>query len=796
MRVADVALDPRSVGADALYTYKYEPGLEIGSAVFAPLGARSAIGFVTAVREVSEQELGFPFSKLRPVSGVIEGLSIPTHIVSVARFVAAEYLCSLPVALGPAIPPGVKDRLLTTWTLTGAPSNDLTTLQQEVVRTMQDVGGVLSEGKGKSLPAQSSRVLRLLVAKGIVTRSTKVALGPEKRRSDALKLTGNSALIESFLHGEGKKKPAQALTIMRLQTADEARLTAAEIKALAGVTDSTVRALVDSKLLEIVHADAARSGVPPEPNQWQQLAIEAIHRAIAERRHDGFLLFGVTGSGKTEVFLRAAAEALRQGRQVLYLVPEIALATQAISQLRARFGAVVAILHSELPSAERLRNWMQIRSGGAGVVLGARSAVFAPLDNLGLIIIDEEHEAAYKQENAPRYQARTVARELARLHGCPVVLGSATPSIESFYEAEETEEGRGRLTLLSLPVRAASAQLPEVDIEDLKVGYRVGQPALLTPELERRIHETIGREEQIILFLNRRAYSPFLMCRDCGHRMQCPNCAVSLSFHRKEHRLRCHHCGFTTRPPTTCPNCGRERISPFGAGTEKVEEIVQAMFPHARVARLDRDVARKKGALESTLASFRSGDIDILVGTQLVAKGLDFPNVTLVGVIAADVSLNIPDFRSSERTYQLLSQVAGRSGRGQAPGTVIIQTFNPENAAISASRTHEYLSFYEALREERRDARYPPFTKLINVTFSGESYGRVKAASESVAALLRASEFEVLGPVDCALERVQGRWRRHLLVKCESVSPVGKLLSEAAFDGVQMVVDVDPYSLM
>jgi len=480
---------------------------------------------------------------------------------------------------------------------------------------------------------------------------------------------------------------------------------------------------------------------------------------------------------------------------VLYLVPEIALAAQAIGQLRERFGRSVALLHSDLSPSERLQNWMAIRSGEASVVLGARSALFAPLNNLGLIVVDEEHEASYKQESAPRYHAKQLALFLGREHKCPVVLGSATPSIESFFEAENE-----KLVLLSLPERAASAQLPQVFIDDLTVGFRTGRPAILSPDLHERLQARLDRKEQTILFLNRRAYAPFIICRDCGNQMSCPRCAVSLSFHRRDQRLRCHHCGYQIKPPDACPKCSGTRLNPFGVGTEKVEESVAQLFPNAVVARLDRDIARRKGALEETLAAFRSREIDILVGTQIVAKGLDFPNVTLVGVIAADISLNLPDFRSSERTFQLLSQVAGRAGRGTAPGEVVIQTFNPLHVAVLTAQTHDYLSFYEALREERSEAFYPPYRRLVNVVFSGENRKAVLEAADLAKTLLAdVKEAEILGPVDCAMERLQNRWRRHLLIKlppAASVHPVGEALAELHIKGVQVVVDVDPYNLM
>ncbi|MEZ0327142.1 MAG: primosomal protein N' [Fimbriimonas sp.] len=802
LRVADVALDPRSGGAEALYTYRADLETRPGEAVYVPLGTRSAMGFVTSVYEATEADLGFSFERLRPVSGQVEGLSLPEPLVDLAKYVAEEYLCSLPVALSPAVPPGVRDRLATCWTLVGEPTKDLTPLQQEVVRTLADNGGFVMDQKSKPLPASSLRVLRLLKNKGLVKQTQRLLPFGEKRKSQSmLRLTSDSLKVEEFLKGAGKKRPAQALTVMRLQSAERAAFSASEIKALAGVTDATLKALTEAGLLESSEGLQVTKASPPTPNRYQRLAIDAIVDPVSRRAHEGFLLYGVTGSGKTEVYLRAAAEALRIGRQVLYIVPEIALATQAIAQLRERFGQGIALMHSELPAAERLQNWLRIRSGEAGVILGARSALFAPISNLGLIIVDEEHEGSYKQESAPRYHAKSVAMYLGERHKCPVVLGSATPSVESYYEAEQMEMGGHGLTLLSLPERAADASLPEVDIEDLTLGYRAGRPVIVTPELDRRIRATLDKGQQVIIFLNRRAYSPSLLCRDCGFRPECPNCAVSLSYHQRDGRLRCHHCGYARRLTPTCPKCGGQRLNPLGAGTEKVEEMITEMFPDSRVARLDRDIARKKGALEEVLASFRSGDIGILVGTQMVAKGLDFPNVTLVGVIAADVSLNIPDFRSSERTFQLLSQVAGRAGRGKAIGTVVVQTFNPLHPSIVASQTHDYPSFYEHMRKEREEAGYPPFRRLVNVLLSSEDRTALIQATEEVTKRLHALEPAVqpLGPVDCAVERLQGKWRRHVLLKLApetSPKPIAECLLGFSPKGVTILLDVDPYNLM
>jgi len=811
VRVADVALDPRSGGAEAVYTYRADDDTQIGQAYFVPLGARPALGYVTAVYDATESELGFSLDSLRSLEGRIDNLALPAQLIALAKFVSEEYLCPLSVALSAATPPSVRERIVTAWKLIEVPlkpeefkltPNDdqpsLTTAQQETLRTLQDLGGHLVESPTKKIPASTLRVLKLLQAKGLVTRSLRIQPFQERRKGkEFLALTPDANKLEAFLKKEGKRKPAQALTLMRLQGTDHAYLSPSEIKALAGVTETTIRALVDSGLLTPVDEEHVKLSKPPKPSRYQQLAIDAVAESVRSGEPNSYLLFGVTGSGKTEVYLRLAAEALKMGRRVLYLVPEIALATQSIAQLRERFGKGVAILHSELSPSERLQNWMKVREGDISIVLGARSALFAPLSNLGLIVVDEEHEASYKQESAPRYHAKRLATFLAEQHGCPVVFGSATPSIESFYEADHE-----KLTLLSLPERAASATLPVVDIENLADGYRAGKPSILSEDLHIRLEQTLEKGEQAILFLNRRAYAPFIICRDCGHQMLCPRCSVSLSFHRRDVMLRCHHCGFQTRPPEVCPACHGIRLKPFGVGTEKVEEGVKELFPEARVARLDRDVARKKGALESILAGFRAGDLDILVGTQMVAKGLDFPNVTLVGVIAADVSLNIPDFRSSERTFQLLSQVAGRAGRGSRPGQVVVQTFNPDHIAVETSKSHNFLAFYESLKQEREQAGYPPFRRLINVVLSGENRNDVVEASHEVRERIEKEnnpDLEILGPADCPLERLHNRWRRHVLIKLDPEIPtqvVGNALLGFQPKGIQTVVDVDPYSLM
>ncbi|MEQ1821026.1 MAG: primosomal protein N' [Fimbriimonadaceae bacterium] len=797
LTLADVALEARTGGAEAIYTYRLDFKAAPGDALIVPLGSRTVLGYAIRVYEAAEADLAFPVASLRPAKERIIGFSVPEQILALVRHTADQTITTIPVAISPAMPVGVRTRLTETLTLApGGTPNDLPVLQREVIELIAKQGGSILSKTLKELPPPLAKALGQLRKDGHVVQGLSLPPLRELKKNKLLyRLTGDSARIEQFLHEEGKRKPAQALTLIRMQSIESTAISNSEIRALSGVTDAIVQQLFRDGLLEAVKPEERKVPEPPTPNEEQQAAINSVVNDLKTGASQGSLLFGVTGSGKTEVYLRCAAEALKLGRQVLYLVPEIALAAQVIAQLRDRFGDRVAVVHSELTPTERLANWMRIRSGEAPVVLGARSALFAPLTNIGLIIVDEEHEGSYKQDNSPRYHAKRLARFLANQHQCPFILGSATPSLESYYEAETGSE----LKLLTLQKRAAHAQLPEVFIEDLGAGYRKGHPAILGPQLKDRLTDVLEREEQAILFLNRRAYAPMLMCRDCGQTFACPRCSVSLSYSRRDKKLRCHHCDHVEQPPEECPKCGGVRISPFGVGTEKVEETVKQEFPQARVARLDRDVASRRGALEEILAQFRAGDLNVLVGTQIVAKGLDFPKVTLVGVIAADTGLGIPDFRAAERTFQVLSQVSGRAGRSNRPGHVVIQTFNPLHSAITCAQDHDYLAFYRGTLIERQQANYPPFCRLINIVLSGENYPTVRHASFDLAVSIEGMPgVEVLGPVDAPLERIQNQWRRHMILKVPNefgFGPLRKKIEAFKPKNVHVSVDVDAYSL-
>lgn len=795
-KVVDVILDVKTAGSRAQYSYLAPTRCTVGDAVLVPLGTRRVLGYV--INDNVQTDLD-P-SKIKPVVAIIENLRLPAPLVALLQFVCRTYAVPFSVVLSAAMPPQALRHISTTWTLVSPVVDEalLSPVQREVVRMLVSEGGTYTEKASVALTQQVMRAMRLLETKGILARQVQVKM-PKQVSTEAPKfrLSSDSALIDGFIRNQSKKKPAQALVIHRLKEEPGVAYTLGDLRATCGVTASSLKQLVSEKVLVEVAKGDKHAQRAPEPNPEQLLAIAAIQECIISKECTPFLLFGVTGSGKTEVYLRAAAEALRLGRQVLYLVPEIALATQAVRQLRERFGRSVALIHSELSTQERWDSWLQIATGEAGVVIGPRSAIFSPLKSIGLIIMDEEHEQAYKSESSPRYHTKSLALELGRLHQCPVVLGSATPSLESYHDAENEQ-----LTLLSLPKRAADAQLPAVQIVDLGEGYRSGIPALFSPSLFKGIRDRLDRNEQVILFLNRRAFAPFLLCRDCGHSFVCSRCSVTLTYSRRSNQLRCHHCDHTEPAPATCPQCLGERVQPFGVGTEKVEDTIRESFPSARVERLDRDVTKRKGELERILAGFGAHEVDILVGTQMVAKGLNFPNVTLVGVIAADLSLNIPDFRATERTFQLLCQVAGRSGRGQKPGEVIVQTFSPDNVAIRAAAHHEFLELATELLTERQDAQYPPFRRLVNLTLYGPDNADVMQSADRVAAFIESEGpdcLDVLGPSPCPLERLNNQYRHHIILKSPPEWHDFDWLSgtrEVLTNGVHLTIDVDAYSFM
>ncbi|MCP4604135.1 MAG: primosomal protein N' [Proteobacteria bacterium] len=608
-----------------------------------------------------------------------------------------------------------------------------------------------------------------------------------------------------------KRAPRRAEVLEKIVDAGEISVT--DLKALNPQAKAHVKRLAQDELVVIEERER-----PPDPfieqqvtgdklpvlNPEQQIACRAIEDRLEHGGYKGFLLHGITGSGKTEVYLRAIAKARAMGRGALVLVPEISLTPQLVHRYRARFGNVLAVLHSGLKERERFDQWQLLRSGQVSVAIGVRSAVFAPIENLGIIIVDEEHDSSFKQEHGFRYSARDLALLRAARAGAVAVLGSATPSLESHHNADTK-----KLTRLSLTVRATDQPLPEVSVIDLK-RHRSGPngQSVVTQPLFEAVNETLDRKEQVILFLNRRGFAPAMLCTGCGELSKCDACAVSLTFHNRPPRLICHYCGAKRPVPDRCPSCSSTELKPVGAGTQKAEDLLNVLFPRARIARMDRDSASGiKG--EAVLDKLRRREIDILVGTQMVTKGHDFPFVTLVGVLNADVGLHMPDFRAAERTFQLLTQVAGRAGRSSRGGRAMIQTYSAGHPSIHLAQTHDYVTFAKTETEFRKELGYPPFGRLTALRLSSQDETKVEAAGRDLFTALmniqnktRKKEVTMLGPVPAPLSLVQGRYRWRILLSAPRQDQIRRLLEpaisriESPPSGVRISIDIDPVSML
>ncbi len=616
----------------------------------------------------------------------------------------------------------------------------------------------------------------------------------EPRCAEATKgraLNANQTALVNAIHSAGGKTPVEQLNQLSIPRTTLATLVKRGL------------VIIENQPAEFRVSTLPGKGIDFIFNSKQRTALDRINGAVAAKTFSITLLHGVTGSGKTAVYLAAMQEVLKSGRSAILLVPEIGLTPAAAAHLHQVFGDEVAILHSGLSDAERAEQWHRVRRGEARIVVGTRSGIFAPVRNLALVVVDEEHDSSYKQEETPRYHARDTAIMRARMAGAAVVLGSATPSLESYHNART-----GKYALLELPDRVERRPLPEVEILDMRQEFREtgSGDQLISRRLAVEIGERLSRNEQVMLLLNRRGYSAFVLCRACGDTVQCKNCAIALTHHKRRRVLECHYCGYTRSVPRTCPQCGSEYVQFLGSGSEKLEERLHSMFPQARIARLDRDTVRARGDFERVLSALHEGELDIVVGTQMIAKGHDIHGVTLVGVVGADLALMFPDFRAAERTFQLLAQVAGRAGRGSAPGKVILQTFFPEHYAVQFAAQHDFAAFYEKELRFRNWMRYPPFNALANVLVHSNRLDHALKWSGTLAAWLEKTPHEgirVLGPAAAPLSRLKSEYRYHFILKSSSRARLNAFLrAMLAYALVQklpranLVIDVDALSLL
>jgi primosomal protein N' (replication factor Y) len=613
------------------------------------------------------------------------------------------------------------------------------------------------------------------------------------------------------VEGDGKiRANANQRTLLDALASAGGRLAVVELQSL-GVPRTTLSTLVKRELVEIVEeaADFTVSTIKARPSPFhfefspaQKNALQHIQEGTASGKFSGMLLHGVTGSGKTAVYLTAMRAVLEQNRSAILLVPEIGLTPAVAADLHQVFGEEVAILHSALTDKERAEQWWRIKRGEARIVVGTRSAVFAPVSDLALIIVDEEHDSSYKQEETPRYHARDVAVVRAKMANAVIVLGSATPSLESYFNAK-----KNKYTLLELPDRVQARPLPEVEIIDMRQEFQeTGQEQVISRKLIEEIKDRLERKEQVMVLLNRRGYSPVVLCRTCGQTLQCENCAVALTHHKRSHKMECHYCGFQAKVPDSCTKCGSEYVYFLGTGSEKLEELLHGLFPQARIGRLDRDTVRGREDLEQMLAGLNEGELDMLVGTQMIAKGHDIHGVTLVGVVGADMALGFPDFRAAERTFQLLTQVAGRAGRGETPGKVVLQTYFPDHYAVQYAAAHDFINFYEKELRFRSWMHYPPYSSIANVLIRSEKLDEALRWSGILGKWFESTRHEgvrVLGPAAAPILRLKKDYRYHFVLKSPSREKLNAtlraMLAQAAKHKIprtQVIVDVDAVWLM
>jgi primosomal protein N' (replication factor Y) len=761
--------------------------VDVGSRVQVPFGSRKVLGCVTGLAEESAH------ATLKPILKVIGAQTLVTpKILKLARWIGEYYCCAPETALKSVLPEAVRH-------------------EQANWRERLHVRALPVPGELPKLPKRQKDVWRILEERRELPLTELLALAKTTAATvrgleDKGLVTIAAEISERDPYAREHILPSQPLPLNPAQAKALAAIIAAmdgakpEVQSPKSKAQSPEAAVVQGSRFEVqgsmfapVHTSSSPLAPPPSP---------------LPSGSSTFLLHGVTGSGKTEVYLQAIAHALEQGKGAIVLVPEISLTPQTVERFKARFSSgslqtLVAVLHSHLSAGERHDEWHKIRQGRARIAIGARSAIFAPVEPLGLIVVDEEHEHSYKQEEAPRYHARDVAIVRGQMEGAVVVLGSATPSLESYYNC-----GKGKYTLLKLPERADDKKMPVVRIVDMRQNVRPGKAvSIFSPQLKEAIARRVEQKEQVILFLNRRGYSTSLQCPLCGYVAECPNCSVSLTYHRQEQKLCCHICAHVAPVPTVCPNekCRNPAIRYAGVGTQKVEATLAKLFPQARTVRMDSDVLKRKEDYRRILGDFRVGKIDILVGTQMIAKGLHFPNVTLVGIIYADLALHQPDFRAGERTFQLLTQVAGRAGRGDIEGEVFVQAFTPFHPAIQFARRHDFEGFYEQEMEFREQLKYPPVGRIALLTLKGRNEEKVKFSADYLKheldkAVGKTKDLVIMGPSPAPLVKAETYYRYQIMLRAQRMAALSQRLalliqSLKLPEDVTLAVDIDPVDL-
>jgi len=782
--------------------------VSIGKRVLVPFGRRRVTGYILGACKKTDQ------GKIKNVLDILDEEPLfPSSMIPFFRWTADYYLHPIGDVIKCALPGGlnVYDFDAIAITKKGEKAllrNTLTPLEREILNVLKEASCGLKKLREKLNEKISNALIYTIQHKGLIVHERELKGGITKPKTQR-----HVSLIDSNIP-MGSLSASKQRIIEAIKSQGE--VSVSKLKKLVPSAPKLIKDLEAKRYISIFDKQVYRDplgecikpDIPYRLTEEQNRVVSKVIRALSEK-FNPFLLTGVTGSGKTEVYMHIAAKAIDLGYSVLVLVPEISLISQTERRFRARFGDRVAILHSGLSAGERYDQWVRIVRDEVSIVIGARSAIFAPLTNIGIIIVDEEHDTSYKQDSRLRYSARDLAVVRAKQQNAVALLGSATPSIQSYYNVK-TDKFKG----ITLTKRVENRSLPKVTVVDLRKSRDVrGSRRFITPELYNAMETTLGRGEQALLFLNRRGFASNPVCSACGEAIRCKNCDISLTLHQKANAYKCHYCGFTRASASNCISCGSSKIMLLGLGTEKVEATVKMLFPQASVARMDRDTTRRKGSMIKILKGLRNRTIDVLVGTQMVAKGHDFPNITLVGIICADLSLNFPDFRAGERTFQLLAQVAGRAGRGAVPGRVLLQTYNPDHFSILSATEQDLKPFYKTEIGFRKGLNYPPFSRVVQIKISGKNKEKTRQHAETVGDLCHtlkqknqslSKSLEILGPIEAPLFKIAKKYRWQILLKGLEVRSLHRFLHNLWFENratidrrdVKVVLDVDPIFMM
>jgi primosomal protein N' (replication factor Y) (superfamily II helicase) len=793
------------------YTYKIPEHLKDsclpGMRVLVPFGRRRVTGYILSGQKECK---GF---KAKKIIDLLDDYPLfPESEISFFKWIANYYIHPLGDVIKTALPSGfdrhdVSSVFVTKHGQDCLKNGQLIPGEEQVIEfVLTRRSCTLKQLKQNSQNRTINALVRRMEKKDLIVVST------------VLKKDGAKVKKEKFIIYEDmpkitirmSKKRKQLLAIVKKKN----QISLTGLRTYIPTAPSLIKPLEEAGYIKIIQRNVFRDplGEPVEPDTAPELTLEqqTVVKTVQENLNCGFkpyLLSGVTGSGKTEVYMRLVEDVVGKGKTAIVLVPEISLISQTERRFRARFGEKIAVIHSSLTKGELLDQWRKISLKKVSIVIGARSAVFAPFENIGVIVVDEEHDSSYKQEQGLRYNARDIAIVRGKLNDCPVILGSATPSIQSYHNVVLK-----RFNELKLQTRVNKHSLPKITLVDLKKYKDVrGYDRIITPELAKEIRACLDKGNQALIFLNRRGFATSPVCTDCGKSLSCKYCDITMTFHKGSNSYQCHLCGYGRPANVKCPECSSSKIKPLGFGTEKIESMLKAMFPDARLARMDQDSTSRKGAVIKILKSIRNHNVDIIVGTQMLAKGHDFPSITLVGVICADLSLSLPDFRAGERTFQLLAQVAGRAGRGKEEGKVIMQTYNPDHFIIQAARQQDFLEFFQNEAPFRKALMYPPFSRMIQLKISGNKALKVQTFAKNVAQVLeilidkekQKNLIQVLGPIEAPIQKISSRFRWQILVKSFSSKTLNNLITAMMNHprvnpktGVRMIVDVDPYSLM